>query len=116
MTDIVEQLRMLQSGAAWVCGETAVTLEDAADEIERLRAERDGALRLAKRHMDEKHRTERQAAEDWDVLQQRIKTAEAERDRLREALQDMLADREAWQIGRDTRDRARAALKETGHE
>ena len=39
-----------------------------------------------------------------------------ERDRLRAALQDMLADREAWQIGRDTRDRARAALKETGHE
>jgi hypothetical protein len=36
--------------------------------------------------------------------------------RLRAALQDMLADREAWQIGRDTRDRARAALKETGHE
>jgi len=46
-------------------------------------AERDGALGLAKRHMDEKHRTERQAAEDWDVLQQRIKTAESERDRLR---------------------------------
>lgn len=39
-----------------------------------------------------------------------------DRDRLREALQDMLADREAWQIGRDTRDRARAALKEAGHE
>jgi hypothetical protein len=40
----------------------------------------------------------------------------AGRDRLRAALQDMLADREAWQIGRDTRDRARAALKETGHD
>jgi hypothetical protein len=39
-----------------------------------------------------------------------------ERNRLRAALQDMLADREAWQIGRDTRDRARAALKETGHD
>jgi hypothetical protein len=37
MTDIVEQLRMLQTGAAWVCGETAATLEDAADEIERMR-------------------------------------------------------------------------------
>jgi hypothetical protein len=37
MTDIVEDLRGLQSGAAWVCGETAATLEDAADEIERLR-------------------------------------------------------------------------------
>jgi hypothetical protein len=40
--------------------------------------------------MDEKHRTQRQAAEDWDVLQQRTKTAEVERDRLREALR--LAD------------------------
>ena len=39
MTDIVEQLRDLQSGAQWVCGETAATLEDAADEIERLREE-----------------------------------------------------------------------------
>jgi hypothetical protein len=39
-----------------------------------------------------------------------------ERNRLRAALQDMLADREAWQIGRDTRDRARAALRETGHD
>ena len=36
MTRIVERLRLLQSGAAWVCGETAATLEDAADEIERL--------------------------------------------------------------------------------
>jgi hypothetical protein len=36
MTDIVERLRLLQSGAAWVCGATAATLEDAADEIERL--------------------------------------------------------------------------------
>ena len=42
MTAIVEQLRDLQSGAQWVCGETAATLSDAADEIERLRA----ALRL----------------------------------------------------------------------
>lgn len=37
MTDIVEQLRDLQSGAQWVCGATAATLERAADEIERLR-------------------------------------------------------------------------------
>lgn len=39
MTDIVEQLQMLESGARWVCSDTAATLEDAADEIERLRAE-----------------------------------------------------------------------------
>lgn len=38
MTDIVEQLRDLQSGAQWACGATAATLGEAADEIERLRA------------------------------------------------------------------------------
>jgi len=45
-----------------------------------LLTERDAAVNLAKQHMDEKHRTQRQAAEDWKVLQQRIKTAEAKRD------------------------------------
>jgi hypothetical protein len=43
MTDIVERLRLLQSGAAWYCEETSATLDDAADEIERLRA---GLLRV----------------------------------------------------------------------
>lgn len=38
MTDILEQLRLLESGARWMCAETADTLEDAVDEIERLRA------------------------------------------------------------------------------
>jgi hypothetical protein len=33
----VEELRLLQSGAQWACGQTAATLEQAADEIERLR-------------------------------------------------------------------------------
>ena len=41
MTDIVDRLQMLQSGAAWFCEETSATLEDAVAEIERLRAERD---------------------------------------------------------------------------
>ena len=36
-SDIVERLHLLQSGAAWYCEETAATLEDAGDEIERLR-------------------------------------------------------------------------------
>jgi hypothetical protein len=39
MSDIVEDLRLLQSGAQWACGQTAATLEDAAAEIERMRAE-----------------------------------------------------------------------------
>jgi hypothetical protein len=53
VTDIVEELRLLQSGAQWACGQTAATLEQAADEIERLRdelintrLERDNARRL----------------------------------------------------------------------
>ncbi len=37
MSDVVERLHMLKSGAAWYCEETTATLEDAADEIERLR-------------------------------------------------------------------------------
>lgn len=38
-TDHAGALRLLASGAAWQCGETATMLEDAADEIERLGAE-----------------------------------------------------------------------------
>jgi len=38
-TDHAGALRLLASGAAWQCGETATMLEDAADEINRLEAE-----------------------------------------------------------------------------
>lgn len=38
-TDHAGALRLLASGAAWQCCETATMLEDAADEIERLEAE-----------------------------------------------------------------------------
>jgi DNA repair exonuclease SbcCD ATPase subunit len=119
MSDIVKRLRQEAERAA-LCvdsGHDDICAE-AADEIERLRAERDAAIMdadmqareagnmehdarvlmserdaavsLAERHMDEKHRTLRQAAEDWNALQQRIKTAKAERDRLRTALQSVL--------------------------
>lgn len=37
MTDLVEDLRLLQSGAQWACGATATTLGEAADELELLR-------------------------------------------------------------------------------
>jgi hypothetical protein len=53
MSDIVERLHLLQSGAAWVCGETAATLEDAADEIERLLAERDRLREVVRKVRDE---------------------------------------------------------------
>lgn len=46
MTDIVEQQRDLQSGAQWACGETAATLGQAADDIERLREVLRRALNL----------------------------------------------------------------------
>lgn len=40
------------------------------------------------------------------------KDAIAEIEKLRAAVRGLLADREAWRIARDTRDRARAALGE----
>lgn len=60
MTDIVEQLRDLQSGAQWVCGETAATLEDAADEIQRLRA----ALMCCVQYDNKCHQTGRSCRDD----------------------------------------------------
>ena len=101
MTDIVMRLR--DPTPRWTD-----IMDDAADEIEQLRAERDAATSLAKRHMDEKHRTQQQAAADWDVLQQRIKTAEAERDRLREAVQ--------WFIDNDDTNQGDEPLPEFGGE
>jgi hypothetical protein len=73
--DIVERLRMLQSGAAWVCGETAATLDDAADEIERLREANADILAAV--------------TEGWDQARKRqdqVRNLEAERDRLRAGL------------------------------
>jgi chromosome segregation ATPase len=83
-----------------------------------LMAERDAAISLAERHMDEKHRTLRQAAEDWNALQQRVKTAKAERDRLRTALQKIATRVDRLTGGltyteKATRDIARAALEES---
>jgi chromosome segregation ATPase len=83
MTDIVEQLRMLQSGAAWVCGETAATLEDAADEIEQM-----GARITA---LEAERNVERANAETLDAICRRT---EAERDA---AIMD--ADMQAREVG-----------------
>ena len=47
----------MQSGAQWACGQTAATLEEAADEIERLRAERDEARAYFSRLLQIKHPT-----------------------------------------------------------
>lgn len=53
MSDIVDELRLMQDGAQWACGATAATLGQAADEIERLRKERGRlAADLAKAHRD----------------------------------------------------------------
>ena len=109
MTDIVERLRHDAAEARKNYPEVFCVSEDladeAADEIERLSMDRD---------VWRNESIKKQAA--CEQMGARITALEAERDRLREALQDMLADREAWQIGRDTRDRARAALKEISHD
>jgi hypothetical protein len=143
MSDVVERLHLLKSGAAWYCEETTATLEDAADEIERLRAAESVALLDALRFHRERDkaqaerdraveaRTEaikvmadmsRQAgswqgiAEGKDIV---IRQLEAERDRLREALRYWLHDDEVrdfgewFEVGCKI---SRAALKETGHE
>ena len=102
MTDIVEQLRLLQSGAAWVCGEAAATLEDAADEIERMR---EALLRVA------------QWAEAYpedifppvDVASAREKLGD-------DALFSRLHAEWARHLHKGIGAIARAALKETGHD
>ena len=43
---------------------------------------------------------------------ERRKQLQAENALLREAMRDLLADREAWRIARDARDRAKATLGE----
>lgn len=68
--DLIANLRLLESGARWVCAETADTLEDAADEIERLRA------------------TLREIAADCEDALAMLSALRAERDRLREAILD----------------------------
>ena len=134
MTDIVERLRLLDGSDALGVGDFSACIE-AADEIERLRAEVAAAvsklynLEALRPHWAKGHSTDSVAAQvatsalsqlwtslgvsDQTQCVQKLRAVLAERARLRAALQDMLADREAWQIGRDTRDRARAALKET---
>ena len=56
MTDIIDRLRLLQSGAAWVCRETAATLEDAADEIDRLQKRCDTLEQLLQPNPDALYR------------------------------------------------------------
>jgi hypothetical protein len=66
MSDIVERLRLLQSGVQWACGaRTAATLEEAADEIERLRAERDEAVAALALYRAENGCTRGQRTTQW---------------------------------------------------
>ena len=156
MTNIVNDLRLLESGARWVDSATADVLERAADEIERLQAEV-ASLRItlggktfsadvpspigcpmpgACAQVKEINRLKRELAEaidrgnDW--CDQALR-ARAERDRLREALKWFIDNDEtnegdaplpeyggrSWnEINAywiDGLNRARAALKETGH-
>jgi uncharacterized coiled-coil DUF342 family protein len=99
MTDIIERLRLVNACAAGCggrCSECPDTVaREAADEIERLRAERDELLRDV-RLLQEGHNA---AWEGYSALASERFTLRAERDRLREVQAAILA-----------------ALKETGHD
>ena len=105
MTDIVERLRLLQSGVRWACGaRTAATLEEAADEIERLRAERDRLRENVAR-----------CEASMVAWVEAVGECNEDRKRLLEALEraaDALSDASLLDAWAD----ARAAIKETGHE
>lgn len=106
MTDIVEQLRDLQSGAQWVCGETAATLEDAADEIERLREEGAEAAVMSNR-----------ANNRATSLQMEVYYLKAEIERLRKALRRIATNTgcvEACPCWAKLRRKAERALLEDG--
>jgi hypothetical protein len=85
MTDIVERLRLQKSCAAWYCDETDATLEDAAGEIERLRAERAEAVAALALYRAENGCTRGQRTTQWC----------GEATRLREALKACADDLEA---------------------
>lgn len=107
--DIVEQLRLLQSGAAWQCEETSITLEDAADEIERLRVECERlAAEVSRAHRDALAWMER-AAVGAAVLDYLL---------LPEWLNKPGGDSDVWAIRKSDLRALRAALaaKEPGHE
>jgi hypothetical protein len=116
MSDIVEELRLLQSGAQWACGQTAATLEEAADEIERLRAERDQAKKVRSVAIREMTAMARDAggwrglSEGKDIV---IRQLETDRDRLRQVLEDIA---KGVANGPRCHAIARAALGETPHD
>jgi hypothetical protein len=140
MTDIVEELRLLQSGAQLACGQTAATLEQAADEIERLRAERDAAVMDADMQAREAGNVEHDARalmaerdsykRNMEAMSELAQRYGAERDRLRHLLSlaeatlsearlyigygnvGPLHNDATWHIIRS----ARAELKEAGRE
>lgn len=104
-TDIVERLRLLESGARWMCNETAGTLEDAADEIERLREEGAEAAVMSNRANDRA-----------TALQMEVYYLKAEIERLRIEV-EKLAHAAASQRGKcnrlnDERVRLREALRQ----
>ena len=105
MTDIVDRL----SGLAHALRKdgkqmTGHEVKEAADEIERLRAERDEAQAEAN--------AGRQAEHDADVERRAV---ECERDRLREALREIVQQCFEHEDRGNIAVTALAALKETGH-
>jgi hypothetical protein len=109
MTDIVERLRNWKHAAMRRDGSTLATMGEAADEIERLRAERDA---LSKKHLKAEERCdllaqqlaaadgladERKAkANDYDALARHQQQTRLELDALRELLGECRDELEYW--------------------
>ena len=117
MSDIVERLRAENSVVLAFGHDLSDLLLAAADEIERLRAERDQAKEVRSVAIREMAAMARDAggwrglSEGKDIV---IRQLEAERDRLQKAL-DGVMNSHGEQL-HDAFAEARAALKETGHE
>jgi hypothetical protein len=91
----------------------SIGLRSLAAERDALRANLDAIVIPTTYYMDPPDGGDVSIAEQVRRMYRHVCDLQAENARLREALRDLLTDNEAWRLGRDTRDRSRAALGET---
>jgi Ni,Fe-hydrogenase III large subunit len=106
MPNIVDDLRLLESGARWADSAAADVLERAADEIERLLVERD-ELQESIKLLDEL----------WHGYHDSYVSQLEKCDRMKDVLHRIsLGSQNSGTTKEDLGREARAALKEAGHE